>query len=82
MHVNPRRIFGLPEQPETWIEVDPQAAWEVRAAEMSSRCGWSPFEGRRLPARVRRVVLRGRPAYDDGQVLSTPGSGMDMRAAK
>src|SRR5262249_46459965 len=24
---NPRRIFALPEQPETWIEVDPDAEW-------------------------------------------------------
>jgi carbamoyl-phosphate synthase/aspartate carbamoyltransferase/dihydroorotase len=82
MHTNPRRIFGLPEQPETWIEVDPLADWDVRAAHFHSRCGWSPFEGWKLPARVQRVTLRGRPAFEDGQVLAAPGSGRDLFASK
>jgi carbamoyl-phosphate synthase/aspartate carbamoyltransferase/dihydroorotase len=79
MHTNPRRIFGLPEQPETSIEVDPQAAWEIHAADLNSRCGWTPFEGWRLPAKVRRVTLRGRQAFADGQVLAAPGTGLDLR---
>jgi len=80
MYTNPRRIFSLPEQPETFVEVDPDAAWEVRAAEMYSRCGWTPFEGMRLTGRVRRVNLRGRLAFEDGRVLSDPGTGQDVRA--
>jgi carbamoyl-phosphate synthase/aspartate carbamoyltransferase/dihydroorotase len=79
MVTNPRRIFGLPEQPETWIEVDPQAAWEIRAAEMHTRCAWTPFEGWQVRGRVRRVVLRGREAFADGQVLAAPGSGSNLR---
>jgi len=82
LHTNPRRIFGLPEQPESWIEVDPRAAWEVHAGRLNSRCGWSPFEGWRLPAQVRRVMLRGRPAFEAGEVLAAPGTGRDIRATK
>lgn len=74
----PRKVFGLQEPPETWVEVDEGAGWEVRASELHTRCGWTPYEGMRLPARVRRVTLRGRRAYEDGQVLAPPGSGMDM----
>lgn len=81
MHTNPRRIYGLPEQAETGIEVDSQSAWEVHAADLNSRCGWTPFEGMRLRARVRRVTLRGRPALEDGRVLAEPGTGRDLRAA-
>ncbi len=77
-HTNPRRIFGLPQQPETSVELDPEAAWEVRAAEFNSRCGWSPFEGMRLRGRVRRVRLRGVTAYQDGQVLAAPGFGANL----
>src|SRR5215211_6685494 len=43
--INPRRIFHLSEQPETWIEVDENAKYEIRAADQFTRCGWTPFEG-------------------------------------
>lgn len=79
-HTNPRRIFGLPEQPDTFIEIDPDAEWEIRAAECYTRCGWTPFEGRSVRGRVTRVVLRGQEAYHDGQVLAAPGRGRDLRA--
>src|SRR5512142_853842 len=58
--INPRKIFKLPEQPETWVEVDENAEYEIKASEMHSRCGWTPFEGWKVKGRVRRVVLRGR----------------------
>ncbi len=78
MHTNPRRIYGLRDQPETFVELDGDAEWEVHGAELHSRCGWSPYEGRRLRGRVHRVVLRGRDAYRDGHALAEPGSGMDL----
>jgi carbamoyl-phosphate synthase/aspartate carbamoyltransferase/dihydroorotase len=79
MYTNPRRIFGLPEQPETWVEVDPEAEWTVRGAEMFSRARWTPFEGRELHERVTRVVLRGQEVYHNGSVLAAPGSGCKVR---
>jgi carbamoyl-phosphate synthase/aspartate carbamoyltransferase/dihydroorotase len=78
MHTNPRRIFSLPEQPETWIEVDPDRTWEVRAADLRTRAGWTPFEGRQLRGKVTQVVLRGQPAFDGEQVRAGPGSGKDL----
>ena len=80
MHTNPRKIFNLPEQPETWIEVDEKAGYEIKASEMHSRCGWTPFEGWQVKGRVRRVVLRGVEAFRDGEILSAPGSGLDVRS--
>jgi carbamoyl-phosphate synthase/aspartate carbamoyltransferase/dihydroorotase len=79
MVTNPRRIFGLPEQPETWIEVDPEARWEIHAAGQLTRCGWTPFEGRPVRGRLRRVVLRGQEVYRDGEVLAQPGAGLNIR---
>lgn len=75
MHTGPQRAFGPVPQDDTWAEVDPGARWEVRAAELHSRSGWTPFEGMRLTGRVRRVALRGRLAYEDGEVRAPPGSG-------
>lgn len=78
--INPRKIFNLPEQPETWVEVDETAEYEIRAGEMKSRCGWTPFEGWKVKGRARKVILRGREVFRDGEVLAEPGFGKDVRA--
>ena len=80
MVTNPRRIFGLPEQPETWIEIDPDARGEIRASQMYTRCSWTPFEGWPVTGCLERVVLRGQTVYEHGQVLAAPGYGNDIRS--
>lgn len=79
MVTNPRRIFHLPEQPETWVEIDPDETWELRAEGTFTRCGWTPFEGMPVRGRVKRVSLRGSIVYADGQVLAAPGFGRNVR---
>jgi len=79
MHTNPKRIFNLPDQPETQVEVDEGASYEIRAADLHSRCGWTPFEGWQVKGRVTRVVLRGEEAYKDGKVLAERGFGKNVR---
>lgn len=79
LHDNPKKIFGLPDQPDTWIEVDPDAEYDLHAADLHSRCAWTPFEGWTVRGRVTRVVLRGQDAYRDGVVLAPPGSGKNIR---
>lgn len=76
---NPRRIFNLPDQPDTWIEVDTDSSWQIRAAETHTRCGWTPFEGWQVRGKVRQVMLRGALAYNNGRVLAQPGSGLNVR---
>ena len=78
-YTNPRRIFNIPEQPETWVEVDEQAKYEIRAADMHSRCGWTPFEGWKVQGKVKKVVLRGNTAFEDGKILAPTGYGKDIR---
>jgi carbamoyl-phosphate synthase/aspartate carbamoyltransferase/dihydroorotase len=79
---NPRRIFNLPAQPETWIEVDQDAVYEIRAADHYTRCGWTPFEGWKVRGRVHKVVLRGIEVFRDGKLSAGPGSGRDIRSAE
>lgn len=74
-HDAPRRIFGLPPQPDTWVEVDPDARYTLGEEGLFTRCGWTPFAGLRVRGRVRRVVLRGQTAFEDGQVRVRPGFG-------
>jgi dihydroorotase-like cyclic amidohydrolase len=82
MHTNPKRIFGLPEQPDTWIEVDPQAHWEFHADQTYTRCAWTPFEGWPVSGRLLRVVLRGQEVFRDGKILAQPGYGKNLRKEK
>ena len=77
--INPRKIFQLPEQPETWIEVDQEASYEIRAADQFTRCGWTPFEGWKVNGKVTKVVMRGKTSFEDGKILGMPGSGRNVR---
>jgi carbamoyl-phosphate synthase / aspartate carbamoyltransferase / dihydroorotase len=72
---NVRRIFGVPSQPETWVEVDLDAEHTLSAQGMQGKAGWTPFEGHgRCAVRCGKVVLRGQTVYQDGRVLAQPGS--------
>ncbi len=77
---NMRRIFRLPEQASTWVEVDLEASWVLPERGWRTKADWSPFAGLRVRGRVHRVVLRGQPAYQEGRVLVPPGFGRDLRA--
>ena len=57
-----------------WIRTP---SWEIHAAEMFTRCGWTPFEGWQVRGRVRRVVLRGTEAY-----AGWPGAGANPAPAE
>ncbi len=78
MSTNIRRIFNLPEQPDTVVEVDLDAKWIVKAAEMKSRCGWSPYEGWELKGQVKKVTLRGEVAFENGEVTAPKGFGKNV----
>jgi dihydroorotase len=75
MAANPRKIFNIKEQPDTWVEVDTQAVREISDTGLYTRCGWTPFAGMEVRGTVRRVILRGEIVYEDGQVLAEPGTG-------
>jgi dihydroorotase (multifunctional complex type) len=55
--------------------VDLKKDWTVRAGDMESRAGWSPFEGRRFKGRAVVVVRRGKVAMRDREILARPGDG-------
>jgi carbamoyl-phosphate synthase/aspartate carbamoyltransferase/dihydroorotase len=78
MSTNPRRIFNLPEQPDTYIEVDLDETWTIPAAMPFSKCQWTPFAGMEVKGRVTQVVLRGKVAYQDGKILVPLGYGQNI----
>ena len=72
---NPQRIYGLPPQPDTYVEVDVDERYILRNEEMLTRVGWTPFAGMTIFGRVLRVTLRGALVFAEGRVLAQPGSG-------
>ncbi|XP_059583288.1 CAD protein isoform X3 [Alligator mississippiensis] len=79
LYENPRKIFALPTQDDTYVEVDLEHEWVVPSYMAFTKAKWTPFEGMKVKGTVRRVVLRGEVAYIDGQVLVPPGYGQDVR---
>lgn len=78
-HRNPRKIFNLPEQPNTYVEVDLDEEWFIPERLTYSKAQWTPFAGFRIKGSVHRVVLRGEVAFVDGEVLIPPGYGQNVR---
>ncbi len=71
----PRRIYGIPHDEDTFIEVDVDAEYVLRDEMMRTRVGWTPFRDRPVRGRVERVVLRGCEVFRNGEVLAQPGGG-------
>lgn len=78
-HKNPRRIFNLPEQYNTYVEVDLDEEWIIPEETKYSKAKWTPFAGRKVRGSIHRVVIRGEVAYVEGQVLVPPGYGQNVR---
>jgi dihydroorotase-like cyclic amidohydrolase len=74
-HTNALRIFDLPEQPDTFIEVTRNSNWEIRGSALQTSSQLTPFEGEMMMDRVTKVTLRGQLVYEDGNFLTQPGSG-------
>ncbi|GFT04195.1 CAD protein [Nephila pilipes] len=78
LYHNPRKIFNLPEQKNTYVEIDLDNEWEIPVETSFSKARWTPFAGRKVKGLVRRVVLRGEVAFVDGQILCEPGTGQNI----
>ena len=76
---NPRKIFNLPEQHNTYVEVDMDDEWIIPKELTHSKAKWTPFAGMKVKGSVSRVVLRGEVAFVDGKVLTEPGFGQNVR---
>lgn len=72
---NPARIFGLPAQPATWVEVEIGPRYHLSSLRLHTKCGWTPFADVEVAGRVRQTVLRDTIVFDGEHVLAAPGSG-------
>ncbi len=69
LYTNPKKIFNIPDQPDTYVEIDTEAGWTVGEGGYETKCGWSPFDGWKLPGKVETVVIRGKKVVEHGSVI-------------
>jgi dihydroorotase len=54
--------------------------WTITDDGLHTKCGWTPYKGRTVTARVTATVLRGRLIMQDGRILAEPGYGRYVTA--
>ncbi|HUD19620.1 MAG TPA: amidohydrolase family protein [Patescibacteria group bacterium] len=69
LYTKPKKIFTIPDQPNTFIELDPVKPYVVGSTGYETKCGWSPFDGWELSGCIERVVLRGKLLVDGGKIV-------------
>jgi carbamoyl-phosphate synthase/aspartate carbamoyltransferase/dihydroorotase len=76
-HTNPSRIFGIEVDNvnETYVEVDLDREWTIPEKMKYSKSGWTPFTGFKVNGMIKRVVIRNKTVYIDGQMLAKKGYG-------
>lgn len=70
-----REIFHISDQSNTYIEVDEHEQWTIKNENLYTKCKWSPFDGFAVKGKVKRVIIRGTKAFEDGKILVSPGFG-------
>lgn len=68
LHDNPVRIFALPDQGHTHIEVVVRRKSQFRGHGR----GWSPLDGTAVNGSLHRVLVHGQTAYLDGTLTAQP----------
>ncbi len=71
LYTNPKKIFSIKEQEDTYVELDPSVPFIVGENGYESKCGWSPFEGITLYGKPQKVVLRGEIILENGVIIKS-----------
>ena len=74
---NPARLYGMYPKKGALkagsdadiVVFDPKGNGVITAENSLSKCGYEPFEGMRTVGKIEKVFLRGRLAYQDGEVV-------------
>jgi len=74
-HINPAKIFNISTDPSAKVEVDESQEYEIKNEDLKTKSGWTPFQGKSVKGKVKRVFLRGEKVFENGQVLAEKGSG-------
>lgn len=74
-YANPKKIFKIPTDKNTKVEIDLKERHVIENRALKTKCGWSPFNGWKVQGRVKKVFIRGKKAFENGNLLVNPGFG-------
>ncbi|KKQ89758.1 MAG: Dihydroorotase [Candidatus Curtissbacteria bacterium GW2011_GWC2_38_9] len=69
---NPRKIFHLPAQPNTFMTVNLEERYKISKKGLFTKCGWTPFVGLEGRGEIKKVVLRGQIIFENGRFSGKP----------
>ncbi|MEO8581808.1 MAG: dihydroorotase family protein [Patescibacteria group bacterium] len=68
LYTQPKKIFNIPDQLKTYVQLDPDKPWILGEDKYESKCGWSPFDGWELYGKPQLVVFKGKTIVEDGRI--------------
>lgn len=74
-HTNPAKIFNIPTDKTTFVEVDPNESYEISNKHLFTKNQWTPFNGWKVTGKIRSVTMRGTTAFKNDHLLVSPGWG-------
>lgn len=88
--LNPAKLFGLYPRKGAIrvgadadiVAVDLQAEKTISDQEVLSKCGWTPYRGRKVRGVPVHTLLRGQFVFRDGKVVGAPGYGCLARPVR
>ena len=71
---NPRHIFNLPDQGDSYVDLDPNDEYIIDDEGLFTKPGWTWAKGLK-GFRIVQTVINGEVKYKDGKILAEKGSG-------
>lgn len=72
LSANPRKIFHMPMQKNTYILIDNSKKYKISQKRLFTKCAWTPFASLAGRGEVVKVVLRGKTVFKNGNFIGTP----------
>lgn len=74
-YTNPSKIFNVKQQSNTYVEIDLHTKYQILDTNLFTKCSWSPFNGWGVKGKITKVILRGKPVFENDRILVKPGFG-------
>lgn len=69
LYTSPKKIFKIPTQKNTYVELDPSKSYIIGEGGYESKCGWSPFSGMVGYGKVMTVMISNKTVIEQGKIL-------------